>query len=133
MSKVYTISELARAFDITTRTIRFYEEHGLLSPERQGQSRIYSQGDRVRLKLILRGKRLGFSLDESKELFELYDPQRGNEKQLSAMLHKITEHRMALEQQQHDIHIMQHGLDDAEQRCHEALKKLVENTAESEQ
>ncbi|MCK5893540.1 MAG: MerR family DNA-binding transcriptional regulator [Endozoicomonadaceae bacterium] len=133
MSQTYTISELAREFDITTRAIRFYEEHGLLFPERQRQSRVYSQGDKVRLKLVLRGKRLGFSLDESKELFKLYDPQNGNEKQLFTMLNKIAVHRSALEQQRHDIQIMQHELDDAEQHCREALKQSVEKTAGSEQ
>lgn len=125
MKHTYTISELAKEFDITTRAIRFYEEHGLLAPERQGQNRVYSHGDRVRLKLILRGKRLGFSLDESKELFDLYDPHGGNEKQLRVMLEKIAEHRASLEQQQHDIQIMQHELDEAELRCHQALMRSI--------
>ena len=133
MSQTYTISELAKEFDITTRAIRFYEEHGLLAPERQGQNRIYTHGDRVRLKLILRGKRLGFSLDESKELFELYDPHSGNEKQLRVMLNKIAEHSAALEQQLHDIQIMQHELDEAEQRCHQALMHVIETATASEQ
>ena len=133
MSQTYTISELAKEFDITTRAIRFYEEHGLLTPDRQGHNRVYSHGDRVRLKLILRGKRLGFSLDESKELFELYDPHTGNEKQLLVMLNKIAEHRAALEQQLHDIQIMQHELDEAEQRCRLALTSSVDTATASEQ
>ncbi len=85
MSITYTISDLARELDITTRAIRFYEEQGLLSPERRGQERIYSPRDKVSLKLILRGKRIGFSLAECRELIELYDPDpsSGNQKQLN--------------------------------------------------
>jgi len=71
----YSISDLSKEFDITTRSIRFYEDQGLLKPKRRGQTRIYSLKDRVRLKLILRGKRLGFSLAETRRLFELYDAQ----------------------------------------------------------
>ena len=82
----YSISDLARELDITTRAIRFYEEQGLLSPERRGQERIYSPRDKVSLKLILRGKRIGFSLAECRELIELYDPSSGNTKQLNSML-----------------------------------------------
>ena len=74
----YSISELARELDITTRAIRFYEEQQMLSPERRGQERIYTAKDKVTLKLILRGKRIGFSLAECKELNELYDPGHGN-------------------------------------------------------
>ncbi len=77
-SPTYTIAELAREFDITNRAIRFYEDQGLLYPARNGQQRLYSPGDRTLLKLILRGKRLGFSLAESKKLFDLYDPDTDN-------------------------------------------------------
>lgn len=119
--KTYTISELAREFDVTTRTIRFYEDEGLLTPERRGQQRIYSAKDRTLLKLILRGKRLGFSLAECRELFELYDPASGNVVQLNRMLAKIVERRAMLEQQLHDIRLMQLELDEAEQRCRTAL------------
>ena len=73
-SQTYSISDLARELDITTRAIRFYEEQGLLAPERRGQERVYSPRDKVSLKLILRGKRIGFSLAECRELIELYDP-----------------------------------------------------------
>ena len=94
MSKqTYRISDLANELDITTRAIRFYEEQGLLSPTRRGQERIYSAKDRVALKLILRGKRIGFSLAECKTLIELYDPQAGNQKQLNIMLGMIAERR----------------------------------------
>ena len=102
-SQTYSISDLARELDITTRAIRFYEEQGLLSPERRGQERIYSPRDKVSLKLILRGKRIGFSLAECRELIELYDPSSGNTKQLHSMLAKISERREQLEQQLLDI------------------------------
>ena len=83
----YTIGELAKQFDITTRSIRFYEDEGLLSPRRQGQHRIYNNKDRVRLKLILRGKRLGFSLAETRRLFELYDADTAKSPMLMSYPH----------------------------------------------
>ncbi len=123
MNKTYSISDLAKEFAITTRTIRFYEAEGLLCPQRNGQTRIYADHDRVSLKLILRGKRLGFSLAESKELIELYDPQSGNTRQLQTLLTKIQERRDALNEQLKDIQAMQLELNQAEQRCREASKK----------
>lgn len=123
-TRTYSISDLAKEFDITTRTIRFYEEAGMLEPERNGQTRIYSDEDRVKLKLILRGKRLGFSLAESRELIEMYDPTSDNAKQLHALRSKIQQSRAALEQQLADIHVMQNELDAAEERCLEALRGL---------
>lgn len=127
MSPTYTISELAREFDVTTRTIRFYEDEGLLSPERQGQARIYSPRDRVLLKLILRGKRLGFSLAECRELFDLYDPGSGNITQLRTMLGKLADRRAALEQQLRDIQLMQIELDAAEARITDALNTALQS------
>tara|TARA_R110001592_G_scaffold198448_1_gene446660 strand:- start:17854 stop:18228 length:375 start_codon:yes stop_codon:yes gene_type:complete len=124
MSKEYSISDLAQEFDVTTRTIRFYEAEQLLHPARRGQTRIYSDQDRVHLKLILRGKRLGFSLAESKELITLYDPSSQNTLQLNRFLEKITERRRSLQQQFEDIRVMQHELDEAEVRCNSALKAL---------
>ncbi len=88
----YTISQLASEFSITTRTIRFYEEKGLLQPQRKGQQRLYSSADRVRLTLILRGKRIGMSLQESQDIIEMYDPKRGNVEQLQQLLANV-EHR----------------------------------------
>jgi DNA-binding transcriptional MerR regulator len=119
----YSISELARELDITTRAIRFYEEQQMLCPERRGQERIYSSKDKVALKLILRGKRIGFSLAECKELIELYDPMHGNNKQLHTFMAKITQRRTQLEQQLLDIRQMQLELDTAEERCLLALAK----------
>ncbi|MFT5782271.1 MAG: DNA-binding transcriptional MerR regulator [Pseudomonas sp.] len=124
-SLTYSISELARELDITTRAIRFYEEQGLLTPERRGQERIYSARDKVSLKLILRGKRIGFSLAECKELIELYDPASGNHKQLQTFMQKIAERRLQLEQQLLDIQQMQLELDTAEERCHIALNETL--------
>ncbi len=113
-ANTYSISELASEFDITTRTIRFYEDEGLLTPTREGQKRIYDEKDRVRLILILRGKRLGFSLQESRDLIELYDPTSGNVKQLRVLLEKITDKKLQLENQLSDIKIMQKELHTAE-------------------
>jgi DNA-binding transcriptional MerR regulator len=127
MSSPYSISDLARELDITTRAIRFYEEQGLLTPERRGQERIYSARDKVSLKLILRGKRIGFSLAECKELIELYDPTSGNHKQLETFMQKITERRQQLEQQLLDIQQMQLELDTAEERCHIAMSETLKN------
>ncbi|WP_122664385.1 MerR family transcriptional regulator [Pseudomonas viridiflava] len=124
-SQTYSISDLARELDITTRAIRFYEEQGMLAPERRGLERIYSARDKVTLKLILRGKRIGFSLAECRELIELYDPTGGNHKQLHTMLGKISERRAQLEQQLLDIQQMQLELDSAEERCKLALNKTI--------
>ncbi|MCK0152356.1 MerR family DNA-binding transcriptional regulator [Alcanivorax sp. S6407] len=122
--QTYSIGELAREFDVTTRTIRFYEDQGLVSPARRGQTRVYSPADRVTLKLILRGKRLGFSLAESKELIGMYQPSGDNRHQLLALQNKIRQRRDQLEQQLRDIHALQQELDDAEQRCVDAMNDL---------
>lgn len=126
-SSTYSISDLARELDITPRAIRFYEEQGMLSPERRGLERIYSARDKVSLKLILRGKRIGFSLAECKELIELYDPASGNRKQLETFMHKIAERRLQLEQQLLDIQQMQLELDTAEERCQIAISETLKN------
>ena len=120
-SHTYSISDLSRELDITTRAIRFYEEQGLLAPERRGLERIYSARDKVTLKLILRGKRIGFSLAECRELIGLYDPAGGNARQLNSMLAKIAERRAQLEQQVLDIQQMHLELDTAQERCEQAL------------
>ncbi len=120
----FSISELAREFDITTRSIRFYEDQGLLNPAREGQTRIYSKQDRVRLKLTLRGKRLGFSLAEIRELFDLYDADKSSRTQLQTMLGLVEEKRETLQQQMEDIRMVLLELDAAEQRCQQALSLL---------
>jgi DNA-binding transcriptional MerR regulator len=123
--KTYSISELAKEFDVTTRSVRFYEDQGLLHPSRRGQTRIFSSKDRVRLKLILRGKRMGFSLSQTKELFDLWDENlSGNEKQLLLMLDTLANKRAQLEQQKSDIAQAEMEMDTAEARCREALGDL---------
>lgn len=123
--RTFSISELSNEFDVTTRSIRFYEDQGLLKPSRRGQTRIFSTKDKVRLKLILRGKRMGFSLAETKELFDLWDETlTGNEKQLLKMLTILDNKRAQLEQQKNDIAMAEMEIDMAEARCQEALTDL---------
>lgn len=122
MSATYTISELAKEFNVTTRTIRFYEDQGLLSPAREGTSRIFSSRDRVRLKLALRGKRLGFSLAEIRELFELYDVSRDERKQLEEFLSRLDRRRAHLEQQREDIEVMLNEINFFANQCRRLLK-----------
>src|SRR6185295_18917781 len=125
MSTTYTISELAKEFDVTTRTIRYYEDQGLISPSREGVNRIFSQRDRVRLKLALRGKRLGFSLSEIRELFELYDVSRDEQRQLEAFLARLERRRALLEQQREDIEVMLNEINFFADQC----RRLLKNTA----
>jgi len=122
-NQTYTISELASEFAITTRTIRFYEEKGLVHPLREGQKRIYSAADRVRIKLILRGKRIGMTLQESVEVIDLYDPQRNNTQQLLSLINTISERRARLLQQKDDIDDMLTGLNEVLALCEKALGK----------
>ena len=122
MSSLYSIGELSREFGVTTRTIRFYEDQGLLSPTRDGQNRIYEVGDRVRLKLVLRGKRLGFSLKEIKKLIELYDAPEGQSGQLRSFIEKIRARRSELLIQKDDIEHVLDELDVLELRCNSLLE-----------
>lgn len=117
----YSISDLSKEFDITTRSIRFYEDQNLLSPERKGQTRIYNQGDRVRLRLILRGKRLGFSLAETGKLFELYDADKSSVKQLISMMDLISQKKADLKQKLDDISAVLIELDELETNCKKVL------------
>ena len=121
-----SISTQSELFDITTRSIRFYEDQGLISPERNGQTRIYSKRDKVRLKLILRGKRLGFTLAETGRLFELYDADKSSAKQLVTMLDLISEKKADLSQQMDDIKVVLMELVTAERRCRDTLSKIDE-------
>ena len=102
----YSISELAHEFDITPRTIRYYEDEGLITPTREGQTRIYSHKDKIRLKLTLRGNRLGFSLAEIRELFDMYDTDRSSKTQLHSMIQLIDAKRQSLRQQLEDIQMV---------------------------
>jgi DNA-binding transcriptional MerR regulator len=120
----YSISDLASEFDVTTRTIRFYEEKGMLKPRREGTRRIYSPADRTRLRLILRGKRLGLSLDESAEIIGLYGTPGKNRRQLELLASRIGERRSELLRQQRDLQAMLEELDRAEEQCRLALDGL---------
>ncbi|OPX55366.1 DNA-binding transcriptional regulator, MerR family [Oceanospirillum multiglobuliferum] len=124
--KSYSISELSKEFEVTTRTIRFYEQQGLINPTRNGQTRIYAEKDRVRLMLTLRGKRLGFSLAETKELFDLYDSTlEGDEKQLKLMMGILEQRHAELEQQLQDIVRVKAELEAVKDRCQKALNEVV--------
>ncbi len=101
--KTYTIGELAEEFGITSRALRLYEEERLLDPQREGTRRIYNERNRVRLRLILRGKRLGWSLSEIRESFDLYDSSLGEEAQLLLMVDKLRQRRDSLMEQKKDI------------------------------
>ena len=118
----FTISQLSKEFAITTRSIRFYENQGLLSPQRDGQKRIYSSHDRTWLKLICRGKRLGLSLAEIRQILDMYDSSASNnDQQLLAFIDKIKLRKAALEQQMLDISALKKELDEAEKRCKKTL------------
>ncbi len=128
----YSITDLANEFSVTTRAIRFYEDQGLLNPQRDGRRRVYSRRDRTRLKLILRGKRLGMTLGEVRELFDMFDTARDEEKQLQRFLNILRERRQILEQQQRDIVAVMNEIDTATAECmrllrNGELKKAEEN------
>jgi DNA-binding transcriptional MerR regulator len=128
MSTRYTITELANEFDITPRAIRFYEDHGLLAPEREGaggQRRVYSGHDRTRLRLTLRGKRLGFTLTEIKRLLDLYESPTDTVPQLKAFLALIAEHRAVLERQLDDLNDTLEDLSQYETQCRTLLEGAV--------
>lgn len=118
----WTIREIADEFGVTTRTIRHYEDLGLISPERQGTTRIFHRRDRTRLGLVLRGKRLGFPLDEIAKIIDLYDAPRGRRSQLEYVLGQIDERRADLEQRRRDIDEALAELDTFEQRCRTELR-----------
>ena len=123
--QTFTITELAREFDITSRAIRYYEDQGLICPERAGQSRIYSKRDRTRLKLTLRGRRLGLSLAEIRELIDMYDVGLDQRTQLSKFLAVLARQRAALERQREDIEAVLEEIVSLEQRAHELLGEPV--------
>lgn len=122
MTTVHSIRDLAEEFGVTTRTLRFYEEKGLLNPARHKQTRSYSNADRTRLRLILRGKRLGLTLEESSQIILMYDSAKGNQSQLETLLNKIREKQKQLKRQQKDLELMLKDLKLSEQRCLAALR-----------
>ena len=122
-SQTFTISELAQEFDITPRAIRFYEDQGLLTPERRGagSARVYSSRDRTRLKLTLRGKRLGLTLSEIRELIDMYDSPKDEAAQLKKFLEVLANHRALLTQQREDIEAQFKELGAFEAQCRKRL------------
>jgi DNA-binding transcriptional MerR regulator len=121
-SKGFTITELAAEFDVTPRAIRFYEDVGLLEPARSGRNRVYSQRERTRLKLTLRGKRLGLSLQEIKQLVDMYDSKSDTAPQLQAFLDVLRAHRRQLELQLEDIRVTLEEIAQHEARCERLLE-----------
>jgi DNA-binding transcriptional MerR regulator len=124
MAENYGIRDLANEFGVTTRTIRFYEDQGMIAPLRQGQRRIYRPRDRTRLKLILRGRRLGFSLAEIREIVDLYDAPSGEAGQLNLLLERITARRAELEAKRRDIAASLRDLDAVAENCRNRLEQL---------
>jgi DNA-binding transcriptional MerR regulator len=120
----WTIAEIAEEFGVTHRTVRHYEDLGLITPERQGTKRIYHRRDRTRLNLILRGKRLGFPLEEIRTIVDLFDAPRGRRAQLEYVLGQIDERRTDLEQRLRDAQEALRELEQFERRCREDLDKL---------
>lgn len=123
--ETWTISEVAEEFDVTLRTIRFYEDRGLISPERRGTVRIFHPRDRVRLALVLRGKRLGFSLEQIAHIVDMYDAEPGEAGQLRYLLTQIEDRRSELELRRRDIDETLAELEQVERRCHEDLARLA--------
>jgi DNA-binding transcriptional MerR regulator len=119
----FSISELAREFEITPRAIRFYEDQGLLAPRRDGQRRIYTPRDRTRLKLTLRGKRLGLTLSEIRELIDMYEPGRDERPQLERFLAVLEAHRTSLLQQRADIEAQLAEIQGFEKKIRKRLKQ----------
>ena len=117
----FSISELAREFDVTPRAIRFYEDQGLLAPRRDGQRRIYTPRDRTRLKLTLRGKRLGLTLSEIREIVDMYDTGRDERPQLEKFLAALESHKRQLLQQREDIEAQLSEIELFEKRCRKLL------------
>ena len=120
-SAEFSITDLCKEFETTTRTVRHYEDIGLISPARRGQTRVYSTADRTRLRLILRGKRLGLSLEDSRQIIDMYEPGKTNIEQLNSLIGAIRQQRTQLNQQLEDIKNLFGDLSKAETDCLKAL------------
>jgi len=121
---LFTITDLTREFDVTTRTLRFYEQEGLIDPVRRGRTRLYRPSDRTRLRLILRGRRLGFSLSEIREIVDMYDAPPGERGQLLHLIARIEEKRANLMEKRNDIDLTLAELDDVEAGCRDRLSAM---------
>ncbi len=124
-SATWTIAEVADELGVTHRTIRYYEAKGLVTPERRGTVRVFHPRDRTRLMLVLRGKRLGFPLDEIRTIVDMYDEQPGEGGQLAYLLDQIARRRADLEQRRRDVDAALVELDDLERRCAADLARLA--------
>jgi DNA-binding transcriptional MerR regulator len=122
--QTWTIAQVAAEFGVTHRAVRHYEDLGLISPERRGQQRVYHRRDRTRLNLILRGKRLGFPLEEIRTIIDLYDAPRGRASQLEYVLGQIDDRRADLEQRRRDLDDALKELDAFEESCRADLDRL---------
>ncbi|MDQ4008117.1 MAG: MerR family DNA-binding transcriptional regulator [Actinomycetota bacterium] len=122
--RTWSITDLAQEYGVTLRTIRFYEDRGLLTPERRGTTRVFHSRDRIRLALILRGRRLGFSLGEIATIVDMYDAEPGEAGQLRYLLEQIDVRRTELEQRRKDIEETLAELAEVERRCAEDLRRL---------
>lgn len=128
MREYYTITELTREFDVSTRTLRFYEDEGLIAPLRRGRTRLFRPSDRHLIKQIMRGKRLGFSINEIREIIQMYSTPPGEVGQLKLMITRIEEKRSDLRQKRRDLEETLEELDNAEEACVERLAELGVNT-----
>lgn len=128
MRDYYTITELTREFDVSTRTLRFYEDQGLIQPKRRGRTRLYRPADRVLIRQILRGRRLGFSIAEIAEIIQMYREPPGEAGQLKLLLQMIGEKQDALRQKRRDIEEALGELASAEEACVERMAELGVNT-----
>lgn len=127
MQGVFSIRQLSREFGVTPRALRFYEDKGLLAPQRRGSTRLYSDRDRIRLRLALRGRRLGFSLQECREIIDLYDPSEpAGSRQLLRLCDKIREHRALLLQKLRDIEATLAAMGEVEEKCLAELLRTAE-------
>ncbi|WP_256837886.1 MerR family transcriptional regulator [Ornithinimicrobium faecis] len=123
-STTWTIAEVADEFDVTHRAVRHYEELGLISPERRGTQRLYHRRDRIRLALIMRGRRIGFPLEEIRTIIDMYDDHPGEAGQLRYLLSQIGDRREDLESRRRDIEDSLAELDELQRRCQEDLARL---------
>jgi DNA-binding transcriptional MerR regulator len=128
MREYYTITELTREFDVSTRTLRFYEDEGLIQPVRRGRTRLFRPSDRHLIRQILRGKRIGFSINEIREIIQIYKEPPGEVGQLKLMIKRIEEKRDGLRQKRRDLEETLSELDNAEEACVERLVELGVNT-----
>jgi DNA-binding transcriptional MerR regulator len=125
MADTFSMTQLAREFDLTSRAIRYYEQEGLIAPSRRGRTRVFSLRDRTRLRLINRGRRLGFSIAEIREILDLYDSRDGEQGQLAHFIRKIRERRASLEVQRRDIDAILEELDQVEAACLDQLEAVA--------